>query len=366
MSTNNFLPFCNTDTGTNLPTQGDYLVDPNRDIGAQPGIASSKLNNKPIRQATAITSQIAQYIANKTATDVLDDGNMTKLLAQINAAIYPLPQTFTTYTSGSGTHNITYWFFIASGSATAGATYTNNAVTFTVKATVASATLVSMSGSGAPAVSGTLTKASGTGDATLSFYAVRAPLSLIATLVGGGGGGEGSGTTSPNGGNGGDTTFGSSLLTANGGVGGGGGASGGSGEGGAFTINSPAVGFGFNGSAGDNYSVVGATVLQGGASGGCSFFGGTGKGGVYSTAGYAGSTNSGSGGGGGGVSGSASNPKNGSGGGAGGYLKATIVTPSSSYAYAVGAAGTAGTAGTSGFAGGDGAAGIIIVEEFYQ
>jgi len=41
MATNNMLPFCGTDTGTNLPTQGDYAIDPNRAIGNSPGAAST-------------------------------------------------------------------------------------------------------------------------------------------------------------------------------------------------------------------------------------------------------------------------------------------------------------------------------------
>lgn len=62
-----------------------------------------------------------------------------------------------------------YAFTITASSATVGATYTNNAITFTVLATIASATTLYMSGAGAPAVSGTLTKASGTGDSTIDF-----------------------------------------------------------------------------------------------------------------------------------------------------------------------------------------------------
>lgn len=53
--------------------------------------------------------------------------------------------------------------------ATAGATYTNNSITFTVLGTIASGTQLLCSGSGAPAASGILTKASGTGDATITY-----------------------------------------------------------------------------------------------------------------------------------------------------------------------------------------------------
>lgn len=64
-----------------------------------------------------------------------------------------------------------YVFTVTSANATAGATYTNNSVTFTVLTTIAAGTTLTCSASGAPAASGTLTKASGTGDATITFSA---------------------------------------------------------------------------------------------------------------------------------------------------------------------------------------------------
>lgn len=89
MSTNNFLPFCPTDTGTNLLTQGAYAVASDRTNGNQPGIASSKLVNKAARQSSMITSQLAQYIADKMNFSVLDDGDVAALLAQINSGLAP-------------------------------------------------------------------------------------------------------------------------------------------------------------------------------------------------------------------------------------------------------------------------------------
>lgn len=65
----------------------------------------------------------------------------------------------------------TYIFTITSGNATVGATYTNNAQTFTVLETIASQVTLVTSGTGAPAASGTLTKSAGTGDATITFSA---------------------------------------------------------------------------------------------------------------------------------------------------------------------------------------------------
>lgn len=64
-----------------------------------------------------------------------------------------------------------YTFTVTSANATVGATYTNNGVTFTVTATIAAATTLICTSSGAPLTSGTLTKASGTGDVTVTFSA---------------------------------------------------------------------------------------------------------------------------------------------------------------------------------------------------
>lgn len=108
MATNNFLPFTPTDTGTNLLTQVEYAGATDRTVGNQPGIASSKLNNKAIRQANVIASQLAQYVADKTGLNMLDDGNLSNLLANLVVAFAPTTQeyditnlTFTTSVSAS-------------------------------------------------------------------------------------------------------------------------------------------------------------------------------------------------------------------------------------------------------------------------
>lgn len=94
MATNNFLPFCPTDTGNNLLTQVQYAGAADRTNGVQPGIASSKLNNKSVRQANVLASQIAQFVCNKTGSDMLDDGDLTVLLATLTAAFAPTTQEY--------------------------------------------------------------------------------------------------------------------------------------------------------------------------------------------------------------------------------------------------------------------------------
>lgn len=350
MATNDFLPFCGTDTGTNLESQAAYSADPARAIGNQPGIASSKFNNKALRQGTFVASQLAQYVTNQTGVNVVDDGVTTNFLYQLTSALQPLPAIYTSYASGSGTFNLSYVFFINSGSATAGATYTNNAVTYTVSATIASATQVTMTGNGAPTLSGTLTKASGTGDATLTFLAVRAPKKVIAELVGAGGGGGGGGTTGGTAGAGGNTTFGG--LSAGGGNGGS--LGGAPATGGSTSVSGATALFNVFGGVGQ-----GAQNAGQGGQGGSSFFGGNGGGGQGSTNGVAAAANSGSGGGG---AGSPLGQTPGSGGGTGSYIKAKMTTPGS-VSYSVGAKGSGGVGSAS--SGGDGADGYILVTQEY-
>lgn len=169
-------------------------------------------------------------------------------------------------------------------------------------------------------------------------------------MVGGGGGGAAASTNAGTAGN--NTTF--STLTAGGG-GGGGTAGGNGGSGGTATggdINIP----GATGGYPDNNGSGNAK----GGDGGQSFFGGGAHTGANQT-GNAAATNSGSGGSGGGAAGA--NP-GGAGGGAGGYVEKLITSPAATYTYTVGAAANGGAAG--GQAGGNGAAGLIIVDEYYD
>jgi len=360
MPQNDFLQFCPTDTGTNLLSESDYLASTDRDSGNKPGVASSKLNNKALRQANFITSQLAQLTSDVTGTDMLDvDGNESVILSQLKALIIPLAPQVTLYSSGSGTHYLNYIFFIATGSATIGATYTNNTFTFTVKQTVASGLQLIASGTGAPSVSGTLTKSSGTGDATISFHAVRTPLYLKASLIGGGGGGGGQAS---DGGNGSDTTFGN--LT---GSGGGKGYSG-------FTIGGlggvPTGGSGWTtailatGGNGNSPINTNAAFSGFGGGGGNGYFGG--GGGNQANTGATSASGAPNTGGGGAAGSTGLGAPGNSGGGAGGYVQAfTIGQPLTSYNYSVGAGGSAGGTGT-GNAAGAGGSGVIIIEEYYQ
>jgi hypothetical protein len=374
MNTNDFLPFCSTDSGTNLIEQPAYVVSAARPIGNQPGIASSQLNNKALRQGTYVVSQLAQYISNQANVSTFDDAIPAELLAQMNAAFLPIAPILYPFLSGSTTWNADIFFFVASANATAGATYTNNSQTFTVVATISGGTILQTQSSGLPASGlasggGLLTKTTGTGDSTITYYAFRAPTRLRIRMVGGGGGGQGSGTslgTSAT--SGGNTTFGTSLLVANGG----GVAafnSGPPGPGGTASLGTGPIGIALQGSSGGAFQAMGTpvpTVNLAGGNGGCSPFGGAGAG----VQGYADAIpNTGSGGGGADIN-SIANSATGGGGGSGGYIDAVIYNTSIawalSYALTVGTGGAPGGAGPSGYPGGEGGSGLILLEEYFQ
>lgn len=281
-----------------------------------------------------------------------------------NATLTPNKQTFL---SGSGTYGLSYWFYVTSASATAGATYTNNSKTFTVVNTIAGATLLLCTSTGAPAASGTLTKASGTGDATITFSSALKPLYISVTAVGAGGGGGCSGTTGGTAGTaGGNTTFGSSTA-AGGGVGASGVNGGAGGVAGTSTdAGTPggAINQGSTGLAG-YYGLAGAGIpLLPGGNGGAGYLGGSGRG-NQNTAGTDGITNTGGGGGGGGSTGTAT-PTGGGGASGGAIVSSIIINPTATYSYVIGAAGSGQAAGTNGLAGGNGGSGIISVIEMWQ
>ena len=278
--------------------------------------------------------------------------------------IYPNVQTFTSGTAQ--TYGDSYWFFVASSNATAGATYTNNSKTFTVVNTISAGTTLLVTSTGAPSASGTLTKSGGTGDSTITFTSFRAPLYIEVEMVGGGGGGTGSGTSGQGaGGDGGDTLFGSSFLIAGKGKGSASSTSGGGG--GAASIASGAIGTAIPGTVGNSLPSVEAGGVFGtgsGSGGNAPYFSGAGAS-AYQAAGGSGISNTGGGGAGGGC-GATTSCIPGSGGGSGGFVNAIISNPSSIYTYTIGSGGGGGTAGSSGFVGGAGGSGVVIVREYFE
>jgi hypothetical protein len=265
-----------------------------------------------------------------------------------------LPMDSVYLLSGSGTFNATLVFQTATASAAGGATYTNNGATFTVTKALSAGTELHASGGNLPADSGVLTRASGTGDATIAFTAYRAPLYLRVTLTGSGAGGlngEASGYYRGGGGGGaGATAFltvahpigGYSYLVA---------AAGSPSAAGSATTFGPA-----SASGGSNSTSATRGGAGGGASGGDLNIGGG--------AGTSGTLYSSAQGGAGGCGGSGGASFFGSGGSGAGSGAGESVVGGDGFAY--GSGGGGGAATSSGSAGGSGAIGVIVIEQHYQ
>lgn len=311
-----------------------------------------------LQQISAMTDGSSLPVDNGVQTYRATGSQLKTYLAPIY-----VPPSFEELT-GSGTWNKHYAFVVSAANATVGATYTHNSVTYTVIRTVASSDQVILSGNAAPLSSGTLTKASGTGDTTIAFTVSKAPVYLEVVGIAAGGGGSGSGTAlGGTGSTGGNTTFGSSLLTANGGSPGAF-QNAANGVGGAVTITAPAYGVGIPGGNGGGRNINGTGSSQlAGSPGGQGAFGGGAFGSLQTS--LQGRDKTGGGGSGGGTSGT-SNSDTGTGGGSGSFFRAFVPSPSATYAFACGTGGGGGTAGTNGFAGGDGADGYLSVICHFQ
>ncbi|QWA12372.1 tail fiber protein [Sodalis ligni] len=86
MATNNFKPFA-VGAGANVTAQADYEALAALVSGFTAGKASSAQVNKALRQSTVLASVLAQFIANTTGKDVLDNGDTTTLLNNLIAAL---------------------------------------------------------------------------------------------------------------------------------------------------------------------------------------------------------------------------------------------------------------------------------------
>ncbi len=102
MPTNDFKPFA-TGAGANVMSQADWVALTALATGFQSGKASSAQVNKALRQSAFIASALAQYTANKTGLDVLDDGDITGFITKMHNAFgadfQPLDATLTAIAS---------------------------------------------------------------------------------------------------------------------------------------------------------------------------------------------------------------------------------------------------------------------------
>lgn len=85
MATNNFKPFA-TAANANVTAQADWESLPALLSGFTAGKASSAQVNKAIRQASFIAAALAQYTANKSGLNVLDDGDLNGFISKMRTA----------------------------------------------------------------------------------------------------------------------------------------------------------------------------------------------------------------------------------------------------------------------------------------
>jgi len=86
MAKNEILPF-GTITNANVMAPDDYNALPARTTGFSSGVAQSKQLNTVWRQSSFVTSVLAQFVADNSGKDTLDDGDTAKLLTNLQDAL---------------------------------------------------------------------------------------------------------------------------------------------------------------------------------------------------------------------------------------------------------------------------------------
>ncbi|MCA6221906.1 gp53-like domain-containing protein [Photorhabdus antumapuensis] len=84
---NDFKAFA-ISSNANVPSQQSYETYPNLLVGFLDNqYIPNHILNKILRQASTISSAVADFIATESGTDVLDDGNVTKITAQFKSVL---------------------------------------------------------------------------------------------------------------------------------------------------------------------------------------------------------------------------------------------------------------------------------------
>ncbi|MBS9422509.1 phage tail protein [Photorhabdus caribbeanensis] len=83
---NDFKAF-SISNNANVVSQERYEESQNLQTGFPPENITTHILNKALRQSSTISSVVADFIATESNSDVLDDGNIAKLTAQLNKAL---------------------------------------------------------------------------------------------------------------------------------------------------------------------------------------------------------------------------------------------------------------------------------------
>ncbi|MCE9898074.1 tail fiber protein [Raoultella terrigena] len=86
MPVNNFKPFAIA-SGSNVTSQTEWEGLIALSTGFTAGLARAAQINKALRQGTVMASVLAQFIAETTEEDVLDDGDTTKLVSLLISSV---------------------------------------------------------------------------------------------------------------------------------------------------------------------------------------------------------------------------------------------------------------------------------------
>lgn len=113
MAINDFKPFA-TGAGANITPQAEWEALSALSGGFQAGVAKSSQMNKAFRQASFIAAALAQYTADKSGEDVLDDGDVAGFIAKMSAAFgkdfQPLDATLTALAAlATGANKLPYF-----------------------------------------------------------------------------------------------------------------------------------------------------------------------------------------------------------------------------------------------------------------
>src|SRR6266550_6868865 len=84
MSTVDYIPN-STGGGASVMSQPNYVT--NAPTGVVPGLADPTFQNKTVRQSSMVAAAVANFISATLGIDVLDDGNLTTLVANLTAAL---------------------------------------------------------------------------------------------------------------------------------------------------------------------------------------------------------------------------------------------------------------------------------------
>ncbi|NDK97669.1 phage tail protein [Photorhabdus bodei] len=83
---NDFKAFA-VSNNANVVSQQGYESDPSLQTGFPPYTVPTHVLNKVLRQTSIMASVVANFIEEQSGEDVLDDGDITKLTAQLNKAL---------------------------------------------------------------------------------------------------------------------------------------------------------------------------------------------------------------------------------------------------------------------------------------